>query len=412
MFLTLAVLNPAVLVWGTTVRGYGLASVTIVFAFAAAAKFVTQRTKRDAVLMAIAFVAAVQCLVSNTALVFAISIGAMSVCWWRGERRSALIVAGALGVAALSYLPYVATYSKTNWHVVLQTNVSAGALWSAFCESLGAHNPATALAWIFFVLLASMCAFRNAHPPGLSVYASLVVVFAVLGIGIFLRLLSYIPQQWYFVPLVSVLAIALDLAVCATELSPIVRLLRLLVCVVAVALSCWSGWPMLTARQTNVDLVANWLDQHAHNNDLVVVNPWFAGVSFNRYYHGVAPWITVPMMKDKSIHRYDLLQNKMSESDPLADIKSTIENTLRNGGRVYLVGGAHFLEKNDQPLVLPPAPNSQYGWSLLPYIVAWSQQIADLVQAHARTAAAVPPLSDHVNLEEDVPLWQVEGWSD
>ena len=159
VFLTLALLNPAVLVWGTTVRGYGLASVTIVCAFAAAAKFLTQATTRNAILMAIAFVAAVQCLVSNTALVFAISLGAMSICWWRGERRSALIVAGALGIAALSYLPYAAIYSNTRWHVVLKTNVAPGALWSAFCESLGAHNPAMLLAWIFFVVLAAILIF-------------------------------------------------------------------------------------------------------------------------------------------------------------------------------------------------------------------------------------------------------------
>jgi len=118
------------------------------------------------------------------------------------------------------------------------------------------------------------------------------------------------------------------------------------------------------------------------------------------------------MMNERRIHRYDLLQEKMREGDPVRDVRSTIENILRNGGRVYLVGGAHFLEKNEQPLVLPPAPNSKYGWSLLPYIVAWSQQIAELLQAHAQTVSELPSLSDHVNSEENVPLWQVEGWSD
>src|SRR5438067_11305021 len=33
VFLTLTVLNPAFLVWGTTIRGYGIGSVMIVFAF-------------------------------------------------------------------------------------------------------------------------------------------------------------------------------------------------------------------------------------------------------------------------------------------------------------------------------------------------------------------------------------------
>jgi hypothetical protein len=412
VFLTLAVLNPAFLIWGTTIRGYGLGSVMAVLAFAATANFLRQNKTRDAVLMALAFVAAVQCLVSNTALVFAISLGAMSICWWRGERRSALIVGGALGLAALSFLPYLTTYSKTGWRVVLQTNASLAALLSVFCDSLGANKPLTAVAWIFFTLLAAILMFRNGNRPILSVYSALVGLFAFAGICSFLKLLSYIPQQWYFVPLVCVLAATLDLIVSAAALSTALRAVRLVLCIAAAGVMCWSSWPALTARQTNVDLVANWLGQNARANDLLIVNPWFAGVSFNRYYRGTAPWITVPMMNDRAIHRYDLLQEKMSENDPLKEIRARIESTLRGGGSVYLIGGAHWLENNEHPMTLAPAPNSKYGWSLLPYIVAWSQQIAEFLQAHMESGVAIPPLDDHVNPEEDVPLWQARGWRD
>jgi hypothetical protein len=413
VFIALVILNPAFLIWGTTVRGYGLACVTIVFAFAATGKFLTHGTTRDAVLMGIAFVAAVQCLVSNTVLVFAISAGAIGVSLYRRQLKAAAMIAGALGAAALSFLPYLATYSKTGWHVVLQTTVTLSALSSAFLDSLGGNK--LALAWVVLIVVAAIvCAShlakKNSSP--LPAYALLVALFSVAGLCVFLKVLRYIPQQWYFLPLISLLAVALDLTLMSNATSTAVRAIKFCVCVVAVAITCSLSWPALTARQSNIDLAAHWLGAHARNNDLVVVNPWFVGVSFDRYYRGAAPWITVPMMNERRIHRYDLLQEKMTEDDPVKDIRSTIESTLRGDGRVYLVGGVHLLEKNEQPLVLPPAPKSKYGWSLLPYIVVWSQQIGGLLQAHAQTVAEVPPFSDNVNPEENVPLWQAEGWRD
>src|SRR6267378_459424 len=58
VFLTLAVLNPSFFVWGTTVRGYGIGSVMIVFAFVATANFLADGRTRNAFLMTLAFVAA------------------------------------------------------------------------------------------------------------------------------------------------------------------------------------------------------------------------------------------------------------------------------------------------------------------------------------------------------------------
>jgi hypothetical protein len=166
------------------------------------------------------------------------------------------------------------------------------------------------------------------------------------------------------------------------------------------------------ARQSNVDLIANWLGSQANSGDLIVVNPWFFCVPFNRYYRGNAPWVTVPILSERRIHRYDLIRDKMSEEDPLQDVRPAIERTLRNRGRVYLVGGVQLINEEERALVLPVAPRSQYGWNYLPYVVAWSQQIAEFLQAHVQTSAEVPPLAERVNPEENVPLWQVAGWYD
>jgi hypothetical protein len=412
VFLALAVLNPAFLVWGTTVRGYGIGSVIIVFAFAATANFLANGTTRNAFLMMMAFVAAVQCLVSNTALVFAICLAAVGVCFMRGDRKTVVVVMTPLAIAALSFLPYVATYFKMGWHVLLQTDVSLVVLWNIFRYSLGARNSVTAAAWAGVISIAGfswILRIAKRAASQLVAFALLTALFSLVGSFIFLKLLSYTAQVWYFLPFICLLAGGIDLAY-PTFAS--IRVVRLVLCVVAVAGTWWSNWPTLTARQSNIDLVADRLGAQAQAGDLVLVNPWFFGVSFNRYYRGVAPWLTVPILSDLRIHRYDLIRERMSEEDPLGDLRPTIESTLRHGGRVYLVGGVQLVGENERALVLPPAPRSQYGWNYLPYVIAWSQQIGEFLQAHVQASREVPQLAERINAEENIPLWEVSGWHD
>jgi hypothetical protein len=240
-------------------------------------------------------------------------------------------------------------------------------------------------------------------------FAFLSAIFSLIGTFIFLKLLSYTPQIWYFLPFICLLAAGIDLAY-PTLAS--IRIVRLILCVVAVAGTWWSSWPTLTARQSNIDLVANRVTSKAREGDLILVNPWFFGVPFSRYYHGLAPWVTVPLLSDSRIHRYDLVQERMREQDPLRELKPTIEKTLRNGGHVYLVGGVQLLGEGERALVLPPAPLSQYSWSYLPYVIAWSQQLGEFLQEHVQSSAEVPQLGGRINSEENVPLWQVRGWHD
>jgi hypothetical protein len=414
-FLTLAVLNPTFLTWGTTVRGYGIGSVMIVFAFVATANFLAHRTTRSALLMYIAFLGAVQSLVSNTVLVFAVCLAAIGVCVWRGDHKASRIIAGGLGVAAVSFLPYIAVYLKMGWHVLLQTNVSLSALWQTFCDTLGAHNPAAGIAWLTLIMIAAVPCFvglakRTISP--LSTFAPLTALLSLAGTCVFLKVLSYPPQRWYFLPLICLLAGAVDLAIAGLGAPVAIRFVRLLGCLAGVLGTWSSNCSTVIERQSNVDLIANWVGVQARPNDLVLVNPWFFGISFNRYYQGTAPWITLPNLSDRRIHRYDLLQAKMSQDDPLNELKAKLENTLRSGGRIYLVGCAHWLREDEQPTALLPAPQSQYRWSYLPYTVAWSEQIGSFLIAHVQTGATLPEFGEHINAEEDIQVCQVAGWHD
>ena len=171
-------------------------------------------------------------------------------------------------------------------------------------------------------------------------------------------------------------------------------------------------WQHLTTRQTNADLVAREVAQSAAPQDLVVVLPWFYGVSFNRYYTGTARWLTLPDIADHRIHRYDLLKPRLASPHPLDDVLGEVAATLRSGHRVWVAGNTSWTRLGGEATMPPPAPFSPDGWHDYPYMVAWSRSFGRFLARHASLIAtvAVPAQRQPVSKLEDLQLEVVEGW--
>jgi hypothetical protein len=135
---------------------------------------------------------------------------------------------------------------------------------------------------------------------------------------------------------------------------------------------------------TNVDTTAQVLESQAGARDLVVVNPWFAGISFARYYQGPAPWVTLPDLPDHRMHRYDLLMDRMRSDAPIADVLEPARRALASGGRVWVAGSFQAPPAGQAPPRLGPAPaGSPWGWQDVPYSVSWSMQLGAFLRDHA-----------------------------
>jgi hypothetical protein len=86
--LSLLGLNTTFLVWGLTIRGYGLGSVFIALAFGLFAGLIRKPFPTNAVAAALVSVAAVQCLVHNLVLLVALTLSAAAVCLIRRNFRN------------------------------------------------------------------------------------------------------------------------------------------------------------------------------------------------------------------------------------------------------------------------------------------------------------------------------------
>jgi hypothetical protein len=144
---------------------------------------------------------------------------------------------------------------------------------------------------------------------------------------------------------------------------------------------------------------------------LILLVGWFHGVSFERYYHGGTPWMTLPPLSDHTIHRYDLIKQQMMARGPLDPLFAAVKRTLTSGNRVWIIGLPVIQEDGKAPPPLPPAPGGPGGWQHGPYLDNWQLQVGALLNASSRTMQRVPvPNVGAVFVLENLPLFVAESW--
>ncbi len=438
--LSLALLagNAPFVVFGDSVRGYGLGSLCIVLGFAALARLLRRPGPGAATAALLALVGAVQCLLGNAALVAALCAAAALAAVigpepQREGRRIAWVAVNIGLAAALSLVPYAfAFWAARGWskvvvyrpdlrqivRVLWATLAPAGAAWVTLAAVAVAGTAWTVASWKRPGGSWPSGAPRVAgSDPGTATgdrvrrFAVLALVLGVAAQLLFQEILGYTPRAWYELPLLALVAAALEPLAAGLCRLPLARLARVALALALAAFMLPSELPFLRLRMTDADLVARRLASEAGADDLVLVSPWYYGVGFNRYYGGPASWTTLPDLPDHQVHRYDLLEARLASAHPIDDVLEAVRRTLRGGHRVWLVGQLRFPPPGQAPPVLPPAPSSAAGWHDLPYVESWSMQLGAMLRDHAGTLARVPvPSPDPVSPLENMTLAVAAGW--
>ena len=395
--LSLFAINPVVVRWGDSIRGYGLGELAILLAFTLV--FEALRRPRPVIvgLAAIAATAAVQTAYQNSVLVFAIGMsGAAISLGWRRPRRAALAL-GIGGVAALSLVPYLAVMGRAReYRLVSVEGATPGHLAAVFWRALGAEigvgwpGQVLAVAWVGAMAwaLGAVAARRPAAgwPRARAVYGLWVLLIALPAQFAFLLFLGFPTMPWYSLPLLALLAASLEAMIQGR--SPALRITRVLLAGALLALVSPSAFSYVALRQTNMDLAAAAV-AGAHRDDFVVVSPWFLAVSFNRYYDGAAPWSTIPPLEDTTVHRTDLLARQLQAEDPIGPLVARVESTLQGGHRVYWVGlPAPAIER--PPRRLPPLRGPVNGALQGLYCANWTLHVAQALRRYGAAGESVP----------------------
>jgi hypothetical protein len=407
---------------GDSLRAYGLGMLLILLSLGTMWRVLQDPAPRRMAVSAAAVILSVHCLYSNAFLIFAICMGAVAVCIYRLQWKLTIFPLGVGMLAAASVLPYIGTVSRaSDWDMIVKIPVTLSWIFDKFRQAV---DPAGALLmwiWLALALLAVMALILALVKPAedvsgkqkdLAVFLLATMPLSIVAFTVFIKILSYPTQTWYYLPLLAVLIIIIEkgIDIICTSYPP-GRIIRI-ICVLGLAIFTFMhSWDVAHTRKTNMDALAARLVSLASKDDLIVVCPFYLGVSFAYYYRGSTPWTTIPEIADQRVHSYDMFKIKMMQTDPIRPILQNMTKTLQNGHRVWLVGGLNFLRQGEAPRILPPAPNSPYGWSEGMYQTAWSEEAAFTLQTHGQALEQIRiPIGTPVNKYEDVSLLVVQGW--
>lgn len=405
-------LHPAFPLYGDSIRGYGLGTLCILLTFGAFARLVEHPDRRSVLLALLAAVASVHLLLHNAALLAGIGAAAALVGLLRRRLR---VTAAALGIglaAALTLLPYAGPLSAArDWRVLLIEEISLRHVLTKLTEVIGTPFPWMVWVWGAAAVLAAAATLTLKVRDDARLFRLLVIPAALGGEIAFLIALGYSPRIWYLLPVLALVASALDGLLGAEGAAP-VRVARIAAAALLTSALYATSFDTAKMRMSNVDQVARAIEQSAGPRDLVLVNEWYNGISFHRYYRGDTRWMTVPALADHRMHRFDLIKTKMRSTDPLLEVRRAMRRTLRAGRRVWVVGRLDKGPAGQSPLQLPPAPHGPWGWLDGPYSIAWTRQLALFLETStARKRTIQVPAGGRVSGMENLGIWVYQGWA-
>jgi hypothetical protein len=415
-------LSPTLIRWGDSLRAYGLGVFFLLLALGLISKVARAPSRRTVILATAASVLAVQALYQSMFMLVAFCLGGALLGVRRRDFKRALLVLALIVPPALSLLPYLGVINRANqWNVVTEVPLGLSRIWLVFQRALGAPGPIMFWAWALLLLGAIVTAFvvvrtkkktSGNNDDRDAAWFLVTVIVAVTGAYyLFLTLLKFPTEAWYYLAWMGVVAVAIEALLGRIIREDRVRVLRLAGVALLAAIMAPGIWRQAQVRMTNLDLVLAQLNREAGSDDLVLMHPWFCGPAFGRYYKSKAPWLTLPPLNDHTLQRLDLFKEQMQQDAPIQPVLEKMEATLRGGHVVWLVGYYPFSNPPRPPPPLPRAGEGPGGWNEAPYMTVYGMQVAYFLQANAlETKSFKLDSTQAVNPFENFPVMAVSGW--
>ena len=408
-------LNPMVIRYGDSIRAYGLGIFLMLLVLGAMWRLIESLTPGRIAFATVVALLAVQCLYYNAVLLGAVSLGGLAVACRRRQVRTVFVILAIGGLAALSVVPYLPIIrSVQRWSFIWKTPLTASATWTKAMETFG--SPVSAMGWVWIgifsvaVVAGGWTFLRKRSIDDRTLFSFVTLISGTLVYAGFLKVLSYLTQPWYYIVFLGFAAVCLEMFF--ASLWPWRALVsRVAFAAIVAGVTFYPAYAALGARQTNIDVVAARVQALANEDDLILINPFPYGISFQYYYHGRAAYCTIPPLDDLRSHRADLLKGQMMAATPMAPLLSEIEGVLRAGHTVWLVGNVDLIPTGQTPLIVEPGHDGPNGWVGGNFYRAWSEQAGSLLRNRAEQFERVQvPLAQPVIHYENVPLSAFRGW--
>jgi hypothetical protein len=421
--LLFAAVAPTYVVWaGIANRAYGLGVALLAVLVGAMWRLARDPAPRNVALAAVVALLAVHTLYHNSVALAALVGAAAVIGWRRGESRVAVSAIGVGVVSALSLAIYAGVFRRTaELAKLVYTQVTLGGIADGMRDAIAPGG-----AWLpyaFALLAIAACAFglvstlrsaaaSRSADAGMDdgdrdavLFVSCAALLALVGQAVFLLRLRFFVQPWYYVTVILIAAIAIDVVVQRGLPSRALRQAAAAVLAVLIAASGFSAFGAIDRRQSNIDLAAAYLQANARPGDLIVVYPWHFGVSFDRYYRGSVPFMTIPAVENHDFHRFDQLADLMRDPEQIKPGFKRIYDTLAAGNGVWVVGRPQNEVLPTFPVPVAPRDDDPSTWREGFYTALAGLQLAYVLNKQSPQVQALPPLTaERVNEYEDASI--------
>ncbi len=261
--MALFAVNPVAIVFGDSLRGYGLGTVTMLFMCVAVAQLVVDPTWRRFAVGLLASVVAVQSFYFNPLILVAMARGAAAVSIRRRAWKPIAAVIGVGAIAAVTLLPYMDPLTRqSKWNAIRASFATLPGLLQQLYDAVISNGGIMIWIWsaamviAFILLIYQLVRGRPDQTPekkDREIFVAIVLLFAPLFYCGFIYVSGFPSRPWYYVALMAVVAVftdaAINLAISANSAGRIVRIIAALV-IAGVALP--GGWEKSRVRLTNV----------------------------------------------------------------------------------------------------------------------------------------------------------------
>ena len=423
--LTLALLatNLAIVCWGDSLRPYGLGSALLLLVVGSVWSFVSCPSRKRYLMASIVGVLSAQSLYQNSFFLLATCCSGAIVCLRRKQRREGMATLCIGLPAALSVVPYAPLIVEArSWLATQSAGFHPFLMWIRFFDALDSSVSGIHWVWLALLLLAVGVGCATLATGGRTasadlrdrpVFASLNLIIGTVALLVYHGIAKFQIYPWHWLPFMVFAAVNMEAAL--AEWAQRIRTPWLaLVCLVSLG-SFPAAVRGAKCAHTNMDVVAAQLPRHTEAGDLIVVYPWYFGITFARYYTGSVEWVTLPQVNDLRFCRYDLVQQDLLADKPIKPVLDRIERALASGHHVWLVGGLPGWKpgQTEVPSLPPaPAPNPQNGWLAADYSYVRGREAADFLSKHAQHTSSLEIPLDHCLIGfESVPVFEVAGWT-
>jgi len=396
--------SPIVIRFGDSVRPYGLGVLFGLVAFGLYWQTTFSPSLKRVIGATLAGVLMVHCLYQNAFLLATIGSGAIIVCIRRRKWNRALLIAAMGLFTAISLLPYIDVIEKASEWTILLKEPETIHLKGAAIKAFG--SPIIEMIWVWlFLFAAGLVVFiqnlikseSSKESDRIQSRDSILYAFTVLvvSLGIFLLFLDSTKvfiRPWYYLPIICISASCIDILIGAIPRLSIPRITLVILLTFACAKDSWHN---VKIRQTNVDLIAAQLEKVVSKEDLILIYPWYVGITFGHYFKGKTPWSSVPPMEDLDLTRYDLIKKRMVNSGPMNFLLAKVNETFFSGNKVWIVGWLPRPQPDFKLTPFTPAPHPETGWLWWRYYDRyWGLQILDALRTHTHDVKTYTPHSE------------------